>query len=88
MHGQCPVTWSSNGKFFYTTRSGRWLAFPLAAGESLPDLTDIGISPTLKGVPLNATETLSASLAPGADPSVYVFQRTEIRSNLFRIPIH
>jgi serine/threonine protein kinase len=80
--------WSPNGRFFYMTQ-GKWQAIALAAGQMLPNLTDTGISPSVHGVPLNAVDTSQGhSLAPGPDPSMYVFQKTEIRSNLFRIPLH
>jgi len=81
----CSAIWSSNGTFFYTPRAGKWEAFPLAAGQLLPDLADT----SAKAVPLNVVKTSqSHSLAPGPDPSIYAFEKIEIRSNLFRIPLH
>ena len=33
-------------------------------------------------------EGAQGTAAPGPDPSTYAFEKTEIRSNLFRIPLH
>ena len=88
----CRVTWSSDGKFFYTTGNSvaqNWAAFPLAPGQMLPNLADTGIDASTKAISLNVVVTSqSGGLAPGPDPSTYAFEKTEIRSNLFRIPLH
>jgi Tol biopolymer transport system component len=83
--GGCSTIWSSNGKFVYTEHGTGWLAISLTAGQMLPNLNDAGIDPRVKTISLDAS---GKRLGAGPDPSTYAFERIEIRSNLFRIPLH
>jgi eukaryotic-like serine/threonine-protein kinase len=83
----CPTMWSSDGAFIYVEiSSGKTLAIPVPAGQSLPDLPPSGLSPVddARGVRLIP----HGSISPGADPSIYVFTKTDLQRNLFRIPLH
>jgi hypothetical protein len=93
----CRAVWSSDGKFFYvmsadsasTTSSGNTFAIPVPAGKSLPDLPASGSDLAAGGAGLPGTRLIEqGSLSPGADPSTYVFTKTDLQRNLFRIPLH
>jgi hypothetical protein len=92
---QCPATWSSDGRLFYVSfpfstegLAGKTLAIPVPAGKSLPDLAPSGIA-----VPGDIVEIPHAQvidkfyLSPGPDPSTYVFRKSDLQRNLFRIPL-
>ena len=96
----CQAGWSSDGKFFYVSMDlsaaasspgtpGKTLAIPVPAGTSLPDLPASGIDRTAGVVTLPGARLIeSVSLSTGPDPSTYVFTKTELQRNLFRIPLH
>jgi serine/threonine protein kinase len=90
----CAYTaWSPDGKFFYVTTEstrtgpGKTLAFSLQTPNSLPDLPAQGIffgwTP-----PAGVRVVERSSMYPGPDPSTYVFTKTDLQRNLFRIPLH
>ena len=61
----------------------------MRAGASLPDLTATGIDFTPAGLErLGARVIEHDLLSPGPNPSTYVFTRTDLQRNLFRIPLH
>jgi hypothetical protein len=76
------------------------LVFPLTEGRSLPELPAEGIDRSLPGLPaegINANAPIpelpgaqainQGLVAPGSEPSRYVFTKVEFHRNLFRIPI-
>jgi Tol biopolymer transport system component len=99
--GGCFATWSSDGRFFYVLNyltnpqrpaaftSGKTLAIPVPPGKSLPDLPPGGIDLTALQVPIPGARFVDHdSISPGPDPSTYVFTKTDLQRNLFRIPLH
>ena len=91
----CEAGWSSDGKFLYVwirasaMSSGKTLAIPVPAGKSLPDLPTSGIDAAVGGVELPGALVIErGALSPGPDPSTYVFTKTDLQRNLFRIPLH
>jgi hypothetical protein len=96
----CQAGWSSDGKFFYVSMDqaavatspgnpGKVLAIPVPAGKSLPELPVSGINlvaalPELPG----ARVIEHGSPSTGPDPSTFVFTKTDLPRNLFRIPLH
>jgi Tol biopolymer transport system component len=93
----CRAVWASDGRFFYVhgdrrtsaASPGKTLAIPVPAGESLPELPASGIDMSAGGIQLPGTRVIEhGSLSPGRDPSTYVFTRTDLQRNLFRIPLH
>ncbi len=83
----CPSKWSADGKFFSVGMNGT-LVIPVPAGQSLPRLDAAGISSndgahTIAGARAIPRKDLSF----GSDPSIYLFRRTELHANLFRIPL-
>jgi hypothetical protein len=87
----CPSRWSSDGRFLYVSQSdgtGKTLAFPVPAGRSLPDLPAEGVDPNAAADPPGARIIGNGLISPGPDPSTYVFVKTDLQRNLFRIPLH
>ena len=89
----CYTLWSPDGKFFYVTTEptrtspGKTLAFSLQAPNSLPDLPVQGIFSGWTP-PAGVKVVERAGIYPGPDPSTYVFTKTDLQRNLFRIPLH
>jgi hypothetical protein len=87
---RCLSTWSPDGRFFYLWRLGKrkTLAFPVPSGRSLPDLPAEGVDPGAAIGPPGARIIENDSISPGRDPSTYVFIKTDLHRNLYRIPLH
>jgi Tol biopolymer transport system component len=89
----CLTQWSPAGKFFYVrlaptrTSPERTMAFPLQTPNSLPDLPAEGMSSGWTP-PAGVKMVDRAIMYPGPDPSTYVFTKTDLQRNLFRIPLH
>jgi eukaryotic-like serine/threonine-protein kinase len=87
----CVSGWSSDGKFFYVATSWdrKTVVIPVPAGKSLPDLPASGINlASSEGYLPGARVIERGSVTPGPDPSEYVFVKTDLQRNLFRIPLH
>jgi serine/threonine protein kinase len=92
----CRAAWSSDGKIFYMSLDhnsasslGKTFAIPVPAGASLPDLPASGISRAAgEGALRGARVIENVSLSTGPDPSTFVFTKTDLQRNLFRIPLH
>jgi sugar lactone lactonase YvrE len=91
----CWTAWSPDGRFLYVpvgagalSVPSSTLVFPLVEGESLPELPAEGIDANLPASELPGAQAINQGLvAPGSDPSRYVFTKVEFHRNLFRIPI-
>jgi hypothetical protein len=67
---------------------GKTLAIPIAPGQSLPAPPAAGINPGLGGADVKGAQLIPrGAMSPGPDPGTYVFARTELLRNLFRIPL-
>jgi Tol biopolymer transport system component len=95
--GSHPSAWSSNGRFLYVpigwgpaaTSPRKTAVIPVPAGKSLPDLPASGIDGAAGQVDLPGARVIErGSISPGPDPSTYVFTKSELERNLFRIPLH
>ena len=96
----CQAGWSSDGKFFYVSLDpsaaaispgtpGKVLAIPVPAGKALPELPASGINVAAAVAGLPGTRVIEhGSLLTGPDPSTFVFTKTDLQRNLFRIPLH
>ena len=86
----CWSGWSPDGRFFYVgIPGGEAFLIPVPAGKSLPNLPASGITSATTGSELpGAKEIKHDSITPGPDSSAYVFTKTELQRNLFRIPLH
>jgi Tol biopolymer transport system component len=89
-NGSCPIRWSTDGRFVYVAGgTNQTYALPIPVGKTLPDLPDSGVSvgeipnalPSARVIP-------EAPVTPGDDPGTYLFAKTELHANLFRIPLH
>ena len=67
--------------------TGKTYVIPVPSGRSLPALPAEGIDRDAAGRP-EARIIPNGSISPGADPSTYVFTKTDLQRNLFRIPLH
>jgi len=88
---RCFPTWSSDGRFLYVEYpgAGKTLTIPVPAAKSLPDLPVAGIDTAAGVVALPGAWMIGGgSISPGPDPSTYVFTKTDLQRNLFRIPLH
>ena len=88
---RCFPTWSSDGRFLYVgyPSAQKTFVFPVPAGELLPDLSAAGFNPAAGVVGLPGARTIDhVAIFPGPDQSTYVFTRTDLQRNLFRIPLH
>ncbi len=81
------VKWNPDGSAVYvdagdSTEAHRLYRFALRPGQTFPNLAGGGPEPPSVGPAVPWED-----VAPGPDPSVYVFTRTEQRGNLFRVPL-
>jgi hypothetical protein len=90
----CPAAWSSDGRFLYVARGAsatspaRTLALPVPAGETFPDLPVSGIDLAATHVSVPGGIVIDRDqVSPGPDPATYVFTKSELGRNLFRIPL-
>ena len=86
----CPSTFSSDGRWLYVAPvgTGKTYVIPVPSGRSLPDFPSEGID-SGAGVGRPGVRIIeNGSISPGADPSTYVFTKTDLQRNLFRIPLH
>jgi Tol biopolymer transport system component len=90
----CPTWWGSDGRTLYVSRGktatspARSVAIPIPEGRMLPDLPEEGIDSIAGGLKIPGSVPIEHdSVAPFHDPSTYVFTRSEIQQNLYRIPL-
>jgi Tol biopolymer transport system component len=93
--------WSPDGTRFYveplgqSAQGGATAAIPVPAGKSLPELPASGFSSPQdfaglahsKIIDLSGFKYLGDDLAPGVAPDTFVYARTAVHRNIFRIPV-
>jgi DNA-binding winged helix-turn-helix (wHTH) protein/Tol biopolymer transport system component len=92
----CYVAWAPDGKFLYLglerssrTSSGKTLAIPIPPGKTLPDLPASGIRGLSDATLFPGSRVIDGwALSPGPDPSTFVYVKTTVHRNLFRIPLN
>jgi hypothetical protein len=94
----CPGGWSPDGRFLHLGSllgfvAGTMLTIPVPAGKSLPDLPASGLLSAAGWVEPPGAKVISrlaagAVVSPGPSFSNFVFTKTDIQRNLFRIPLH
>jgi class 3 adenylate cyclase/Tol biopolymer transport system component len=86
----CGVVWDASGGFLYVLVFGggkaRTLALPLA-GRTFADMFSTAVDTSALAAP-DARVLEHDRIAPGPDPTTYVFVRADNQQNLFRIPLH
>ena len=81
-------SWSLNGKSVYVaTQQGRTLILPVGANGSLPDFPESGLPSTADVSAIQGARVIEEGAIPGPTPSTYLFVKTEIRRNLFRLEL-
>jgi len=92
----CETTWSRDGKYFYvgiappsrTDPTGRMVAIPVPAGETLPPLPAAGIRTEAEALAIPGARIIEQGrIAAGPDPSTYAYVKSAVHANLFRIPL-
>ena len=92
--GLCFAWWSDDGRYLfvsvYDATSPDWtLAIPLAPGVIMPDLPESGLNVPANQSAIPGTRVIErGNVAPGSNPDTYVFVKTELRRNLYRVPLH
>jgi serine/threonine protein kinase len=89
----CGGTWSPDGRFFYIDTApgsspGRTLEYPIAPGQSLPDLPAGGGDDIERATAKGAILLPRGMFTPSLDRMTYIFVKREFRGNLFQIPLH
>ena len=98
--GNCPATFSADGRWLYVGLLGigeqpgsgaRILAVRMGDKGELPaslrTIVDAAFAGTLPPNQPGVRLLQGAFIAPGPDPSTYAYVKQEVQSNLFRIPI-
>ena len=93
--GYCVARWAPDGSYFYVTvelgspaSPGTTVAIPIPKGKTLPELPESGIRSLTDGLALSGALVINHSeISPGLNPSTYVYVKTTMHRNLFRIPI-
>jgi len=92
--GLCWGYWSDDGRFLFVsvydaTSPERTLVIPLLPGVVVPDLPDSGLNVLANQSAIPGTQIIErVNTVPASDPSTYLFVKTELRRNLFRVPLH
>jgi len=83
----CPMRWSPDGRSLYLTRDpSRTVAVPVSFGQLLPELPASGTSSPADLLTLTGARPIDQQPVIGnLNDSAYVFLKTDIRRNLFRI---
>jgi Tol biopolymer transport system component/DNA-binding winged helix-turn-helix (wHTH) protein len=91
--------WSIDGRYFYIAvsetglhSSGSTLAIPLATAGAVAEITPgLGAAtndPRRPPLPQGAQMLEHSGIHLASDPSSYVFVRSELKRNLFKVPLH
>jgi DNA-binding winged helix-turn-helix (wHTH) protein/Tol biopolymer transport system component len=92
----CAAAWSPDGKYLYIAfdlpcgmnPSGRTLAIPVPAGETLPPLPAAGISTEAEGLAIPGARVIDpGDIIARPDPSTYAYVKSAVHANLFRLQL-
>jgi serine/threonine protein kinase/Tol biopolymer transport system component len=89
-NGACRVSWSLDGRFLQVGWSfSQTMVLPIPAGRSLPNLPASGISVGDEPNDVPGARILGEEgVAIASDSSTYLFTKSELHANLYRIPLH
>jgi len=84
----CWPRWAPDGTFVYVNvyDLAQTLVIPLAPGQMLPDVSGGASVESIKIPGMKVIPHLMA--APGPNAASYVFEKNDVRRNLYRIPLH
>ncbi len=99
----CSIEWGPEGKFLYMRLGflKRVFALPIPIGQALPSLPEMGIRIEAEALEFPGVQVIDhlpvidhpsvidsvGDIAPGPDPTTYVFLRTVVQRNLYRVPL-
>lgn len=89
----CTGWWSADGRTFYVTifdesAPERTLVIPLRPGTMVPDLPPLGVSDPVNQTAIRGLRIIEKWALPMADADCYLYTRSELLRNLYRVPIH
>jgi serine/threonine protein kinase/Tol biopolymer transport system component len=88
----CPAGWSSDGKYVVmvlgSSPGAKGLLIPTSVAGSLPNFPAGGINMQDPVAGLPGARLIDHGFASVRDLSTYVFVKTDLQRNLFRIPLH
>jgi Tol biopolymer transport system component len=88
-HAYCQLRWDASGAFLYVSIFAvgppRTLVLPMA-GRTLAELFATPLDTSALAAP--DVQVIQHVVAPGPDPTTYVFLKVDDQQNLFRIPLH
>ena len=90
----CRAEWSADGRFFVVSTfdpsaAERTLVVVLPRPNVLPDLPDVGLNVPAHRFAIPGTRVIDRQdVVLGTNPSTYVFVKTEVRRNLYQVPLH
>jgi Tol biopolymer transport system component len=92
--GYCIVRWAPDGRFLAVAPDATWssadktMLLPIAPGETFPNLPVSGIRGLADAAAFPGSRVIPGHyIAPGPDPSVFLYVKTTVHRNLFRIPL-
>jgi hypothetical protein len=89
------VAWAPDGKYIYihlgdmlSTAIAGTYAIPLRRGSMIPPLPPAGVKSADDLANLPGVQLIDAAVAaPGLSPSTYVYTKTSVHRNLYRVPL-
>jgi Tol biopolymer transport system component len=90
---RCIARWSDDGRMFYLdiatgAMRGKTVAIPVPAGQTLPVVPDAVADRSDEWVTAAGARVLDGSTSAQPGIERFVFVKTNVQRNLFRIPIH
>jgi hypothetical protein len=90
---RCIARWSDDGRMFYLdiatgAMRGKTVAIPVPVGRALPVVPDGVIDGTDEWATAAGARVLERSTSAQPGIARFVFVKTNVQRNLFRIPIH
>jgi hypothetical protein len=90
---RCIARWSDDGRMFYLdiatgAMRGKTVAIPVPAGRTLPVVPDAVVQQSDEWATAAGARVLEGSTSALPGVARFVFVKTNVQRNLFRIPIH
>jgi len=91
--GLCRAWWSPDGRYFYVSAYDEsapehTLAIPLPAGTMVPDLPESGLNRSSNLSGIAGLRIIAQGVAiVGSDPDTYLYAKTNVLRNLYRVPL-
>jgi Tol biopolymer transport system component len=91
--GMCWGGWSGDGRTFYVnvydeSTPEQTIAIPLPGGTTVPDVPPLGLNQSTNQLTIPGVRIINRWAVPLGDPSTYVYAKSELLRNLYRVPLH